>query len=625
MLSDFLKDKLDAIDKSLKSGIFEEVKDAKLELKDLSTGSEWTSLKESICAFLNTSGGYVICGVRERNGHYNLTGFDRNNESKLIELRTKFFTSDNDVLLDLSDFIDFEYVDFKDKTIAIIFVRPVSEDIKFLKFNETYFERVLTADKVISKSRILEHRDYKLELEYSKELLPIKGADLSDLDVDKINQFIIRINATIRKETVKKDIDDARSFLIRRHCFKDNQVTTLGLLLFGKEPTVFLENRAEVDCFFGDDTDIGRNKQDFQDDVLSLMDNTFRFIWGHIKVGRSTREGGKSEPEYPEKLIREVINNALAHRDYTINKFITIRVRPNQHLEIKNPGVFKSKMLVYDKSSQVEVRRIIAGIPETKNPKLASILKAFDKIESQGIGMATLVSVCLDDTIDVPYYELETTANMISLIIPSGKLIDEEIKFWLNSFNKFMVDRLGYQLNLEHKKVLAYFYKSEKLNERRKYTILLSQSNNHFDVIQTLHKAKLIEEHSASREDAPIYILNRELLKTDFSDELDGVFSKLANTETSLIINDYHSLDKVQKSILNIIYRNSYYNNQAIKPTQITPEIYLAEYGKIIDPKIYETLGRRVRKICERFWKLGLLDKEDFSKGYSISVSNTAR
>ncbi|NJN35408.1 MAG: hypothetical protein HC817_15270 [Saprospiraceae bacterium] len=63
------------------------------------------------------------------------------------------------------------------------------------------------------------------------------------------------------------------------------------------------------------------------------------------------------------------------------------------------------------------------------------------------------------------------------------------------------------------------------------------------------------------------------------------------------------------------MYRNSKYNQRSIKPNQITPEVYLNEYGKTINPKNYESLGRKVRLICERFWKLGLLQKDD-SKGY---------
>ena len=53
------------------------------------------------------------------------------------------------------------------------------------------------------------------------------------------------------------------------------------------------------------------------------MEETFRYIWGNIKINRTIKEGGSQEPEYPEKLIRETINNALAwwDRDSTTHRF----------------------------------------------------------------------------------------------------------------------------------------------------------------------------------------------------------------------------------------------------------------------------------------------------------------
>jgi ATP-dependent DNA helicase RecG len=622
MVNDFIHDKFNIIAKSIDSGIFVNVEDEIIELKDVSNGLG-NALKIAVCAFLNTNGGYIICGIREHeNKEYRVTGFDKKKEDELIEFRTKMFKSDNEYFPDLSDYFDFEYHDFRGKHLAIIHVRPVSEDLKYLTYNGKAYERVLSQKKEISKAKILSHDEYKQELEYSKELSIVKDASIDELDIDKIRKYIFRINEKGRKnETDKRDLEEAKPFLIRRNCLKDGQVTLLGLLLFGKEPSIFLENKAEVDCFFGDDSSIGQDKQDFQDDVLNLMTDTFRFIWGHIKVGRSAKDGGRREPEYPEDLIRESINNALAHRDYTINKFITIRVRPNEYLEIKNPGSFKAKMIISDKSDEGEIRRIIPGIPETKNPKLASILKAFDKIESQGIGMATLVGYCLNNAIDVPYYELGITAQTISLIIPSGKLVDEEIDFWFKSFEKYITNKLDSILNEEHIKVLAYFYKSEKLNLKGRYTILLSKSNNHFDVIYALLKAGLIIEHSCSREDASVYILDRELLRTEFSKELQDIFRKINKPKDTLIGIEYRSLDTIQRRVLNIIYRNSCYNQQAVKPSQITPEVYLTEYGKTINPKTYESLGRRVRKICEYYLNIRFLEKDKITKGYKIAIN----
>jgi ATP-dependent DNA helicase RecG len=605
--NDLLDKIISDIEITLASGQFVDYENSIIELKDLSTGNEWTSLKQTICAYLNTTGGYVICGIRERNRVYTFPGFDKNNENGLIDLRTKYFKNDNDALVNLNDHILFDYRVVSGKNVAIITVLPLSEDLKYVKFDHVYYERVLTQDKVISPSKLVQHREYKAELEYSKEISPVLNTTLNDLDIDKINQFIIKINATGKKETVKKDIDDAKDFLIRRYCINsENKITVLGLLLFGKEPFRYLQYRAEVDCYFETGNEIGRDKRDFQDDVLNLMDDAFSFVWGHIKVGRSYKGGGRSEPEFPEKLVREIVNNALAHRDYTIDKFITIKINPGDSLEIKNPGTFKQKMLITDARTKKEIRRIIPGVPETKNPKLANVLKAFDKIESQGIGMATLVSVCLENKIDVPYYNL-STPDTITLIIPSGKLMDDETQRWMNSFYGYIRDKLNGRLTKGHELVLAYLLKSERLNQKRLYTILLSPSNNHLGVLDDLIHAGLIAEHPfATSEQTPIYLLDRELTVTDFNKQIEKQTGK-----------ELKGIDDLHKQVLNIIYRYNHYNKQPIKPNIITPELYTQLHGKEINPTTYESLGRKVRKICGELLKAGMLIKLE-DKSYEI-------
>jgi predicted HTH transcriptional regulator len=610
--NDLLNKIISGIETTLSSGQFQDNEDTIVELKDLSSCNEWTSLKQTVCAYLNTNGGYVICGIRERNKQYSFPGFDRNNEGRLIELRSRFFKNDNDVLPDLSENIDFDYRNVLGKTLAIVTVRPLSEDLKYLKFDGVYYERVLTQDKVIPQSKIIQHREYKAELEYSKEISPVAKATIDDLDIDKINQFIIKINKTGKKETLKKDLQDAADFLTRRYCINsEGAVTVLGLLLFGKEPFQHLEYRAEVDCYFETGNDIGRDKRIYQNDVINLMDDAFSFVWGHIKVGRSYIGGGRSEPEFPEKLVREVINNAFAHRDYIANKFITIKINLGESIEIKNPGGFKQKMLITDASTKNEIRRIISGVPETKNPKLANVLKAFDKIESQGIGMATLVSVCLENQIDVPYYDL-SIPDTISLVIPSGKLMDDETQRWINSFYGYLSERLDGKITQEHELVLAYLLKSERLNQKRLYTILLSPSNNHFDVLFDLKQSGLVLEHpSASSEQTPVYVLDKELTIVDFTKQIEEQIGKSLT-----------GLDDTHKRVLNIVYRYNHYNSQSIKPNVITPELYSQLHGKEIEPTTYESLGRKVRKICGDLLKADILSKKD-DKSYEIKKGST--
>ena len=604
-LNDFIGNILNKIETSINSKIFINVEKEILELKDLSSGQDWKSLKETMCAFLNTNGGYIICGIRERENNgiksYNITGFDRNNESNLIDLNSKTFYNDSKQLVNVPDNIAFEYRSILNFNIAVIHVKPLSEDNKYVSFNHKYYERILTQDKEIIELKLNRHNEYKQELEYSKEISTVENASIEEIEIDKVNQFIVRLNSTLRKETLKKDIDDAKDFLNRKYCLnKEDKVTILGLLLFGRDPFRYLEYRCEIDCYFETGIDISRDKKYFQNDVLSLVDDAFSFVWGHIKVGRSVLGGGRSEPEFPERLIREVINNAIAHRDYVANKFITIKVNPGSNLSIINPGSFKSKMILSFKDSDVSIRRIVAGVPETRNPKLANVLKTFDKIESQGIGMATLVSVCLDNQIDMPYFDL-SNENMISLTIPSGKLLDEEAINWLMSFRGYLTKKLKKNLSTEHEMVLTYLYKSEKLNERRFYTILLNPSNNHFDVLTDLIESKIIKECKTNgNEFTPVYILESELHKSNFNSEIESISGMSID-----------NLDETKIKILNIIFRYNKYSYQSLKPSMITPELYRVLYGKEINPLTYENLGRKVRKYCNELFLASFLKKKE--------------
>lgn len=598
---------LRAIEESIVSHQFRDKENSKIELKSLSNNGEWKSFHETVCAFLNTDGGYIICGIKEKNDKsgYLFTPFDRNNESKLVELHSSVFKDDLDHYPNLTDNITFDYIDFMTGSVALVKVLPLRSDLKFLSYKGKYYERKLTADCEIPISRINHQKEYKAELEYAKEISIVPQAVMKDLSLHKINSYIDLINKGKRNETLKANLKQAKSFLERKHFCKDDAVTTLGMLVCGEDPFHFLEYRCEVDCYYDRSNNVSGDKQFIKDDVLTLMDEAFRFVWGHIKIGRSYEGGGKSVPEYSEELIREVVNNALAHRDYAINKIITINIEPSKHIEIKNPGAFKERIKITDTRADIPVRRLIPGIPESKNPKLADVLKVFDKIESQGRGMSALVNAALDNKIDMPYYDLKDS-EYVSLVVPSGKLVDDSIDYWLKSFESYISRKLRIALTDEHKQVLAYFRKSEQLNKQRRYTILLSESNNHFDVIVQLKEAGLILEHSASTDDNPVYILERELMKDNFIDELIQLYG-----------DQVLSWPDTTKIVLNIVYRYSIYNETAIRPVDVTPEVYLIENGKFIDPKKFESLGRKVRKIMNDFARENILVSH--GKGYIIN------
>lgn len=603
--SEFVESIFDRIRQSIISGVKQDLESQKLELKDLSTGYNWKSLKETICAFLNTAGGVIICGIRESKTDYSLSGFNRDNEPRVRDLLT-CFKNDDGQTPDLSDHIVFEFLPFLNKEVLVIFVYALPECDKYVNFDGVCFERVLTADRVISAAKLAKQREYKAEIEHAREIELVKDATINDLNIDKVNKYVNLLNREIRNETLKANLEQARPFLIKQHFLKKDAITTLGLLVCGEDPFHFLGGRSEVNCYFDTGSEISRDKKIFRNDVINLMEDSFKYIWGNIRIGRVVREGGVAQPEYPEKLVREIINNALAHRDYSIDNFVTVTIEPEKWIEIKNPGSFKEKIKLVSDDGDIMVRRLLPGIPESKNPKLASVLKVFDKIESQGRGMASLLNAALDNQVDLPFYEIKD--NIITLRVPAGKLLDESTEAWLAGFEQYLVHRLRGPVSDEMKMVLAYFYKSELLNKQRYFTILLSESNNHFDVIDALRKAELIYLHPASTDEAPVYLLDRVLMITDYTTEM-----------LQLIGNEWLQLDPVARLILNILYRNTKYNAAGLKATQLTPEVYRRHMGKRIDAKKYESLGRKVREICIKFMERGILNRSA-SKAYTVNM-----
>ncbi len=143
---------------------FEKLETEVIELKDLSTKGNWISLKETVCAFLNSHSGIIITGINEneKDKHYSFTGYNEKNEQNYLELRNAF-VDDNHNKIDVIDNINFEIKNFLDGRLKIIYVDALSDDLKYVFYNNVAYERKSTADIVVRKEKIEEHKIYKSE------------------------------------------------------------------------------------------------------------------------------------------------------------------------------------------------------------------------------------------------------------------------------------------------------------------------------------------------------------------------------------------------------------------------------------------------------------------------------
>ena len=595
----------------IQQGRFLELETEGLEIKPVPVdGGEWKERHKSVNAFLNTRGGILILGVKEEGTgparRYVLSGWKDHAEPNLKEF-PRLFADRKGVKQDLNDcFPPMELRTLLGERIAIVYVDELAADRKFVFLNGSAYKRILTGDHKVTDRDVQAQEEFKEEAVHAKELQPVPDMSEADLDLTKLNQFIFHLNQPQAIETLKADINSARPFLERRCFLKDGVVTILGALVCGNHPGDRLGFRSHVHGYVDVPQQIAQDKQDYVDNVLQLMDASLGYLLRNIQVGISAEQGGKSVPQYPEEVLRETVNNALAHRDYSVNKQVIIAIKPGVHIAIRNPGRFRQTLIIEDGNADIPVRRIL---PEAKprNPKLADVLRVYRKWEGRGIGMATLVNLCLDNRIDLPYYRIYT--EEVCLHLCAGKLLDERMQRLFESFDRHISAKLdGGSLTDEQKLVLAYLIKSEWANEQLGYTILLTPDNNHFTALGILEKSGLISKHALSTAAYPIYVADRVLVQRSYVKELRAEFGAA-----------FDDLDETAKAALGVAYRHNHFcKAKPVSAKQAAFALWYERSGPAGDIKQFDTFYRKVRNTFNKVQKAGFIEKVDGTRGYIL-------
>ena len=426
----------------------------------------------------------------------------------------------------------------------------------------------------------------------------VVNAKLNDLDFNKANKYIQLINDEFHSQNLLTSEEEAIPFFIFNGMYRDNRPTILGMLVCGNNLSHFLNFRCQVDAYVDIPGDLPQNKKIINDNVIPLLEESQRFVFRNIQTGISVEKGGTKTYEYPEQLIRESINNSLAHRDYTIDKYVNINIVPFKHIEIRNPGRFKKQLLIPpDVKYEIPLRRIITNNAKANNPKLAKVLNVFEKWEGKGRGMKNLINACLDGHTDLPYYVFHSPDDL-SLFIPKGNLVDERIESILDSYSKFISEKLsGEEITDEQKRIFAYFYKSEIANKNEQWTLLLTKNNNHLNAITSLEEAGLISKHPVSNEIYSVYIVDRVFLKKNFYPELKEIFGK-----------KFDEIKPEHKEVLNAIYLHKNFSlKNKISANLIGNFIYYKTHEGNIDLKKHDDFKRKVRYLFNKLEEAGFL------------------
>ena len=599
--------KLAKLKDQLQGGKFESLETEWLEIKPVPPSQrDWDSISETICAFLNTRGGVLLLGVKEigrgNDRRYELTGWQEDAENKLKSLKSTFRDFRNE-LLDVSGELgllsdqrrSIEIREVMNKPVALLYVSELQPENKPCFYHGTAYRRVGTGDQKLDGAELDHFQMHYEEARRGSELRAVEGTSMEDVDLDKLNQYITLVNRQIRHETFKSSVADGESFLRRKSfLLESGALSTLGYLVCGRHPEDRLGFICQVHAFLQltqpspGSARLADDKKIITGSVIDLMEDTITFILQKLQVAVSASGSGKAEPEFPEALLRETVNNALAHRDYVIDKPVSIWVRPGREVEIRNPGCFRKGQLIEKLSALDPVRRV-APDPRPRNPKLAQTLSLFNKWEGQGIGMSTLVNLCLDDRIDLPIYRIQSHSE-VTLFLRSGKLVDDEMLDLFKLYDKFISKRLrSRELRDEERVVLSYIIKARRADEHGDYSIVLTRDNNHFHALANLERVDLIRRHSESNAAYAVYVPNPEFLRDDFDKELEQIFGSA-----------YVARSDDERRVLNECWKHEAYSSNPFPSARSLALHFSHQQSRNAPSKRFEDVYRQAKRSVER-------------------------
>lgn len=218
------------------------------------------------------------------------------------------------------------------------------------------------------------------------ELQPVVGATRDDLDDDIIDEYLeCRQKRNPRQAILPKDKLLQQIGALTTDCVP----TVSGLLLFGKEPQLFMPQSRAVFVKFSDTQPRGPEgalgygrREEFTGALPLIIDRAWRVIWEEMDKRAVVRGLQRhEETEYPSTAVREALVNAVAHRDYRITgRGIEIRMYTDR-MEITSPGGLPAHITL---DNLVEEHY-------SRNPRIVNGLYQWGYIEELGLGIDRMI------------------------------------------------------------------------------------------------------------------------------------------------------------------------------------------------------------------------------------------
>ena len=237
-------------------------------------------------------------------------------------------------------------------------------------------------------------------------------------------------------------------FLQRAGLLVGDMLTGTGALLFARDPTLAFP-AAVIKCvrYRGSDRSADRERETFEGNVPSQIVAARDFVADRVQIGESLSSHQAQSVivyDYAMIAVREIIANALVHRDYSVkDSCVHVRLFVDR-LEVSSPG----RWLGRDLSADIEYDLAeLTGQSIKRNFRLAHILSWARLVEGEGSGIPSALRACQEDHSPTPTVREEQGFVTVILHkrprptpVEAGTLSIDE---FLASYRRHVIDVFG--------------------------------------------------------------------------------------------------------------------------------------------------------------------------------------
>lgn len=441
----------------------------KIEVKE-AVGGAPKSILETLSAFANDSGGTILLGLTDPDkGVLPAPNFSPEKVMSQVEDMVR-----NRITPPVSAEITVETLQDGERIVRIdVEEGSLAEKPYYITAKGRYagsYTRPGEGDRKLTSyeiDRLLENQRQPLH-----DRQPVPDASIEDLDPDLVKGYLKVIREREMRAFAELTDEDAllRSNALVR-CGESKRVvpTLAGLLALGSYPQSFFP-QLDLTVVVLPTPNIGETAQDssrFLDNqqcsgaIPYMVRDAIRVLIRNMKsrsVITADGIGRENRYEYPIEVIRELLVNALMHRDYSEQARgaqVQVELYPDR-LVVRNAGG------IYGAVNPADFGEY--GVSSSRNSVLTRILSTtplpdtrYMVAENRGSGIPSIFHSLKKAGMQMPAFRV--TLNEVEVTVPHSALMGDEIKQWLKRFD-------AYNLSANQTQVLALMYSGRSVSNQ---------------------------------------------------------------------------------------------------------------------------------------------------------------